>query len=78
MGQQKSSSMMALRDERMLASVIIAAIDTLLVLFVSFLDAFLVVFFVLSCILCCVCQRDWIEFWINFSRGPRRNSKKLL
>ncbi len=29
----------------MLASVIIAAIDTLLVLFVSFLDAFLVVFF---------------------------------
>jgi hypothetical protein len=77
MGQLKSSSMMAVSDERMLASVIIAAIDTLLVLFVSLLDAFLVVFFVL-CILCCVCQRDWIEFWINFSRGPRRNSKKLL
>ena len=53
MGQQKSSSMMALRDERMLASVIIAAIDTLLVLFVSLLDAFLVVFFVLSCTLIC-------------------------
>jgi hypothetical protein len=59
MVQQKSSSMMVLRDERMLASVIIAAIDTLLVLFVSLLDAFLVVvFFVLSCSIFefCVCQ----------------------
>ena len=56
MGQQKSSLMMALRDERMLARVIIAGIciDSLLVLFVLFLDASLGL---LSSILCCVGRR---------------------
>ncbi len=67
MVQQKSSSMMALRDERVLASVHIAGTDTLLVLFVLFLDAFLGLFFVVTpCIFCvvsflCLSEIDWIE-----------------